>query len=141
MWTKTKLLASALLVSLALAKQAQAGTYLDTAALLLDESRRGGEFVQRHLGDVQLATIAHRLAEARVKTGRDVTVPKDVEKAHPHLLLALEATERALAAAEEGEPKRFLRLILEARDEEQNFRSILGQQHLSVPDVQKCERK
>jgi hypothetical protein len=129
------------IASVFLARVAHAGTYLDTAALLLDESHRSGSFVEAHLGDVQLAAIAHRLAEARVKVGRDVAVPKEVERAHPHLLLALEAAERAMAAAEEGEAKRFMRLMVDVRREEQTFRSILGQQQLTLPDIQKCDRK
>jgi hypothetical protein len=123
------------------ADRAFAGTYLDTAALLLDESRRSADFVQSHLGDVQLASVAHRLAEARVRAGRDVAVPKDVERAHPHLLLTLEAVERAMAAAEEGEAKRFMRLMVDARREEQTLRVILAQDHLALPDLQKCDRR
>jgi hypothetical protein len=73
--------------SLAWASAAWAGTYLDTAGLLLDENRRSQAFVQAHLPDLKLADAAHQLAEARVKTARTVFVPKDVERAHPHLML------------------------------------------------------
>jgi hypothetical protein len=75
------------------------------------------------------------MAEARVKAGRQINVPREVQAAHPHLLLALEATERALAGAAEGEPQRFLKLITQARDEERTFRALLTQQKLSLPDV------
>jgi hypothetical protein len=125
----------------AFAAPARAGTYLDTAALLLDESRRSGDFIQSHFPDKQLAIIAHQMAEARVKSGRAVVVPRDVEKAHPHLLLSLEAMERALAAAEEQEGKRFLQLIAQAREEESNYRALLGQQRLSLPNLEKCDRR
>ena len=117
-----------------------AGTYLDTAALLLDETRRTDDWVQAHLADVKLAEIAHQLAEARVKSGRLVTVPKEVDRAHPHLLLALETSERAIAAAAEGEPERFLRLVLQARDEERTFRALLGQQKFVLPELEKDRR-
>jgi hypothetical protein len=128
-------------VTAAIAAPARAGTYLDTVALLLDESKRSGDFVQTHFPDKQLAVIAHQLAEARVKTGRAVMVPRDVEKAHPHLLLSLEAMERAMAAAEDQEGERFLKLIAQAREEESNYRALLGQQRLTVPDLEKCRRE
>lgn len=122
------------------ARAAQAGTYLDTAALLLDETRRSTAFLQYHLTDTKLVEIAHLLSEARVKCGRAVVVPKEVDKAHPHLLLALEASERAIAAALEGEPTRFIRLALQARDEERTFRALLNEQKFTLPEIEK-ERK
>ncbi len=119
---------------------ARAGTYLDTAALLLDETRRSTSFLQSHLADMKLVEIAHQLSEARVKCGRSVVVPKEVDKAHPHLLLALEVSERAFAAALDGEPQRFLRLALQARDEERTFRALLNEQRFTLPELEK-ERK
>ena len=116
---------------------ARAGTYLDAAALLLDETRRSSSFVQSHLTDMKLIEIAHQLAEARVKCGRAVVVPKEVDRAHPHLLLALEVSERAIAAALEGEPLRFLRLAVQARDEERTFRALLGEQKFTLPELEK----
>ncbi len=121
--------------------KAFAGTYLDAAALLLDESRRASEFVQSHLSDVQLAAVAQRLAEARVRASREMAVPPDVDKAHPHLLLALESVERAMAAAREGEAKRFFHLMAQSRQEEENFRSQLSLQHKTLPELQRCERR
>jgi hypothetical protein len=124
-------------LSMTLAASAWAGTYLDTVALLLDESHRSAEWVERHLWDVKLATIAHQLADARVKSGRAILVPHEVEKAHPHLLLSLEALERAMSAAVEGEHQRFLRLLVQAREEERTFRSILSQDKFTVPEFEK----
>jgi hypothetical protein len=125
----------ALLLMVVVARSAHAGSYLVTAALLLDETRRGSDWVLTHSNDPKLAAIAHQLSEARVKCGRAVEVPKEAEKAHPHLLLALESSERALAALLEGESERFVRLVLQAREEERLFRVILGQQRISLPDV------
>jgi len=122
---------------LAWASPARAGTYLDTAALLLDETRRSTSFIQLHLTDMKLVEIAHQLSEARVKCGRAVVVPKEVDKAHPHLLLALEVSERAIAAALDGEPLRFLRLALQARDEERTFRALLNEQKFTLPELEK----
>ena len=131
---------ASLALVITVATAARAGTYLDTAALLLDGSHRSTEWVRTHLWDDTLATIAHELSEARVKSGRAMSVPHEVAKAHPHLLLSLEASERAMAAAAEGERRRFLQLVAQAREEERTFREILGQQKFAVPDVLKDTR-
>ena len=114
---------------------ATAGSYLATAALLLDETRRSSDWMQSHYGDPNLAEILHDLSEARVKCGRKLLVPKEADKAHPHLLLALEISERAMAAALEGEAKHFIRLASQALDEERMFRAILSQQNVSLPEL------
>ena len=114
---------------------ARAGTYLASAALLLDETRRSDEWMQWHYGDVKLADLLHELSEARVKCGRKLLVPKEADRAHPHLLLALEASERAMAAALEGEAKHFLKLVDQALDEERMFRAILSQQNQTLPEL------
>ena len=130
------LAALALLLALTFTSLAYAGTYLDTAALLLGESRKSADWVQSHLTDTKLAAIAHDIAEARVKAGRLVVVPKDVEKAHPHLLLALETTERAMAAAADGDPSRFMRLVFQAREEERTYKAVLAQLKLALPELE-----
>ncbi len=125
------------LVMFAWALPAHAGSYLASAALLLDETRRSNDWMQSHYGDTKLAEVLHDLSEARVKTGRKLLVPKEADKAHPHLLLALEVAERAMAAALEGEAKHFIRLCLQALDEERMFRAILSQQNMSLPELDK----
>ena len=77
------------------------------------------------------------MAEGRVKAARKLAVPKDLERAHPHFLLTLEVAERAMAAAEAGELPRFLRLMVEARDEERTFRAVLGQLDATLPALDK----
>jgi hypothetical protein len=124
-------------VLLAWALPATAGTYLASAALLLDETRRSNDWMQSHYGDMKLAELLHDLSEARVKCSRKLLVPKEADRAHPHLLLALEIAERAMAAALEGEAKHFIRLALQALDEERMFRAILTQQNLSLPELDK----
>jgi recombinational DNA repair ATPase RecF len=116
-------------------KSAWAGTYLQAAALLLDEARKSSDWINAHFGDVELAEVAHQLSEARVKAGRTLTVSKEVERAHPHFLLTLETSERAMAAAVDREGTRFLRLLGQARDEERTFRAILSQQRLTLPEI------
>src|SRR5579859_3259557 len=116
-----------------LATPARAGTYLASAALLLDETRRSDEWMQWHYGDTNLAELLHQLSEARVKCGRKLLVPKEADRAHPHLLLALEASERAMAAALEGESKHFLKLVAQVLEEERTFREILRQENQTLP--------
>lgn len=128
-----------LLISMALlfANIAQAAPYLDAAALLLDESRRSVGWVERRLYDKQLVETAYMLAEARVKAGRLIEVPKQADRAHPHLLLTLETTERAFFAAKHGDNKRFLRLIRQAREEERTYRELLQQSKMTLPEVER----
>jgi hypothetical protein len=125
------------LAMLTLARPSHAGTYLASAALLLDETRRSDEWMSWHYGDTNLADTLHQLSEARVKVGRKLLVPKEADRAHPHLLLALEAAERAMAAAQEGEAKHFLKLVAQAVDEERTFRAILGQSNITLPELDK----
>ena len=119
------------------ASAARASTWTDAAALLLDESRRSAEWVQSHATDRALAGIAQRLAEERVKSARRLVVPKEADAAHPHLLLALEMTERAFAAAEQGDFTRFLRVLTQSRDEERTLRAVLDQAKLKLPELDK----
>lgn len=122
------------LVALGLAAPAHAGTYLDAASMMLDESHRALDAVQRHVTDTKLAGVARSVADARVRAGRLLVVPKEAEPAHPHLLLALESAERAFAAASEGDSRKFLRLAMTSRDEERTMRAVLAESHLALPD-------
>lgn len=131
--------ASVSLFTVVLATWGFASSYLDTAALLLDETRRTIDWMEKHPQDRQLADTAHSLADARVRAGRRIEVVKEAERAHPHLLLALEAAERALFAAKEGDAKRFLRLSRQAREEERTYRELLQQSKLALPELdRKC---
>lgn len=124
-------------VSLLVAQIAHAAPYLDVAALLLDDSRRGVSWVERRLHDKQLIETAHRLSEARVQAARLIEVPKNADRAHPHLLLALETTERAFFAATSGDMKRFLRLVRQAREEERTYRELLQQSKMTLPELER----
>lgn len=116
---------------------ASASSYLDTAALLLDESRRSMAWVERRLQDKELAKAAHLLAETRIQAGRRLEVPKKMGLAHPHLLLTLEISERALHAAKSGDSRRFLRLRRQAREEERAYRELLQQAKKSLPEIER----
>ena len=113
------------------------GSYLDRSALLLADARRGNEWVLSHLGDKELASMMRDVAEGRIRAARGMSVPKDVAGVHPHLLLMLENSERAAAAAADGDNEKFLHHLRTSRDEEANFRGLLAQQKLSLPNVDK----
>jgi hypothetical protein len=122
---------------LLVATLAHAGSYLDRAALLLGDARRGNDWVLAHLSDKDLAVVARDVADARVRTARAMQVPKDVASVHPHLLLALENSERAAAAAADGDTDKFLHHLRMARDEDGTFRALLQQMRLALPNVDK----
>lgn len=127
--------ALALVAMLSWSLVAWAGSYLDRSALLVTESRQTSEWLFAHLGDKELAELAHPVTVARVKSAQKMTVPKEVVGAHPHLLLSLEAAERAAAAATRGENDKFIVHLRQSRDEEQMFRHLLAQQKLQLPNV------
>ncbi len=106
---------------------ARAGSYLDRAALLVNEAARDADYLRARLSDKELAKVIHTLASARVKAAGKMTVPKEVALAHPHLLLVLENYERAAEGAAKGKTQRFLIYQLRARDEERVLRGVLKQ--------------
>ena len=125
-----------LTVSLVLvAGLALAGSYLDRAALLLADARRTNEWVLSHLSDKELAAIARDVAAARVRAAQKMQVPKEVAGVHPHLLLTMENSERAMSAAADGDVEKFLHHLRVARQEDATFRGLLAQQKLTLPNV------
>ena len=121
--------------ALALAAPAWAGSYLDRAALLLDEARREGDMLQPRTNDKEMVLIVLALAEARAKVGRKMEVPAAVTRAHPHLLLVLEDCERAADAASEGNFKKFMEYLMAARDEERTFRALIAELGYTLPEA------
>ena len=61
--------------------------------------------------------------------------PAAVEKAHPHLLLALENAERAAAAAVAGSLKVALEHLEAARREDEAFSAILKELGHAMPPL------
>jgi hypothetical protein len=118
-----------------LAAPAWAGSYLDRAALLLDEARREGDMLQPRTNDKEMVLVVKVLTEARAKVARKMDVPVAVAKAHPHLLLVLENCERAADAAAEGDFKRFMEHLLTARDEERTFRALITELGYTLPEA------
>src|SRR3982750_1134836 len=114
---------------------AWAGTYLDSAALLLLQSSKEGDYLRRHIGDKELAALVQKLASSRLEAAKGMLVPKEVVQAHPHLLLVLENYERAADAATRGEAEKFLVYQQRARDEDRTFRGVLKQFGYALPDT------
>ncbi len=123
------------LFALAFATPAWAGSYLDRAALLLDEARREGDMLLPRTHDKEMVLVVKTLAEARAKVGRKMEVPAAVTKAHPHLLLVLENYERAADAAYDGNFKKFVEHLNTARDEEKTFRAIVAELGYALPEA------
>jgi hypothetical protein len=123
-------LATLLLVS----TSAWAGTYLNSASLLLAEANSEGDYLRARINDKELAELIHKLADARLEAAKNILVPKEVVQAHPHLLLVLENYERAADAATRGEGEKFLVYQQHARDEDRTFRGVLKQFGYSLPE-------
>jgi hypothetical protein len=117
-----------------LAIPAFAGTYLNRAVVLLSGASREAVYLRARLGDRELARVTHRMAQARLDAARTMTVPKEVEQAHPHLLLALENYQQATEAATLGETERFAIYHQRALDEERTFKAVLKQLGWLLPE-------
>ena len=114
---------------------AWAGSYLDRAAILLENSQFELRYASRRLGDKELMRLSHHIADGRLRGANTMDVPKEVVLAHPHLLLSLEGAERAFFKGMEGDMKGFHRYFGKAKDEELAFRSIVTQLGWEVPNL------
>ena len=119
---------------LGLSAAALAGTYLNSAALLLAQANNEADYLRARINDKELAELIHKLADARLEAAKGMLVPKEVVQAHPHLLLVLENYERAADAATRGEAEKFLVYQQRARDEDRTFRGVLKQFGYALPD-------
>ena len=124
------LLCAALLVT----GSAWAGTYLNSAALLLAQGSSEGDYLRARVNDKELAELIHKLADARLQAAKGMLVPKEVVQAHPHLLLVLENYERAADSATRGQAEKFLVYQQRARDEDRTFRGVLRQFGYALPE-------
>jgi hypothetical protein len=111
------------------------GSYLNRAALLLDGSQAERDMVLPRSDDKELLRVVYEVAQARTRAGQAMDVPKNIAAAHPHLLLVLENTERAYAAALDGNHERFVEHILRARTEDQTFRALIKELGYSLPST------
>ncbi len=115
-------------------RAAWAGTYLNSASLLLAQASAEGDYLRARINDKELADLIHKLSDARLAAAKTMLVPKEVVQAHPHLLLVLENYERAADAATRGEAEKFLVYQQRARDEDRTFRGVLKQFGYFLPD-------
>ena len=113
---------------------AQAGSYLNRAAMLVIQASRESEYLRGRVNDKDLAELVHQVAVARLEAASRMNVPKEVVQAHPHLLLTLENYERSADAAVQGHNDRFLVYQQRARDEEGILRGVLRQLGWALPD-------
>lgn len=118
-----------------LASPAWAGPYLNTSAMLLDESFAAGRWVRANLGDKELARSAHKMAQARIDVAAKMIVPAEVREAHPHLLLSLAAMERAMDAAVEGQISNFVRQQQTSSGEAKTFEAVLKGLGFALPNT------
>lgn len=131
---RRRLLALAGLSPLLVTGFAEAGSYLNRAAMLVIQASRESEYLRGRVTDRDLAELVHQVAAARLEAASRMNVPKEVVMAHPHLLLTLENYERSSAAAVEGQNERFLIYQQRARDEEGILRGVLKQLGWALPD-------
>ena len=111
------------------------GTYLNRAAVLVAGATREANYLRARVADRELAGVIHRLAQARLSAAQDMTVPKEVVMAHPHLLLVLESYEQATEAATRGDAERFITFYQRALDEERTLRAVLKTLGWVLPDA------
>jgi len=120
-------------VALTLAPSAFAGSYLDRVTVLLDGAEREGDLLRARLTDKEIVALVWTLAEARLGAAKKMEVPAAVARAHPHLLLVLEHSERAAAAGADGDYKKLLTHITSARDEARILRALLAEMGFPLP--------
>jgi len=113
--------------------QAWAGSYLNRAAVLLDGAAAERDMVRPRVQDKELVELVREIAEARVTSAGRMNVPAAVATAHPHLLLALENTERAYAAVLAGHLDKFILHLDRARAEDATFRALMVERGYTMP--------
>jgi hypothetical protein len=113
---------------------AVAGSYLDRVELLVTRAAEDSEFLRARATDKELAKVIHQLAGARLHAAEKMQIPPEAVQAHPHLLLVLEAHERAAEAAVRRDNSRFLVLLNKAWDEERILRGVLKELGFPIPE-------
>lgn len=131
--TRRAALFSSMVGLLTWAAPAWAGSYLTRASVLLAGAELEAKVLQRRLYDKDLAKVTHRLALERVATAGSMLIPAEVKNAHPHLLLSLEAFERAADGAVRGDHEDFLVALARAREEKRIFVAVLKQAGWDLP--------
>jgi hypothetical protein len=110
-----------------------AGSYLHRASVLLRGAELEAAALRARFHDKELAHLPHRLALGRAETAREMIVPEEVTRAHPPLLLVLEAYERAADAAVRRQQTDFLVALAKAREETSVLVALLKQEGWELP--------
>lgn len=124
-----------ILAQLAYSQEALAGSYLYRAAVLLKGAALEANALRVRSFDKELAKVCHNLALARAEASREMSVPSEVQRAHPHLLLVMESYERVAAAALRGDQQNALASIERARNEAAIFVAVLKENGWALPSV------
>jgi hypothetical protein len=112
-----------------------AGSYLDRAALPVNEASHACNALRTRLSDKELSHMVHEISKARLGAASHMQVPKEIALAHPHLLMVLENYERASDAAEHGETQRFIVYLQKATEEERIMKAIIEQMGWALPKI------
>jgi hypothetical protein len=117
------------------AESAFAGSYLNRSAVLLKGAELEAAALRARFFDKELARLTHRLALTRAAASKEMIVPPEVQKAHPHLLISMEAYERVAAAAVRGSQGDALVALGRAREETAIFIAVLKHAGWTLPRV------
>ncbi len=129
-WLAMTLAAFCLLLS----SSALAGSYLDRVELLITRASEDSDYLRARITDKELARVIHQMAEARLRAAEKMEIPAEAAQAHPHVLLVLEAHERAAEAATRRDASRFLVMLNKAWDEERILRGVLKELGFPLPE-------
>ena len=108
---------------------------MDRVALLISQGDRETNYLRARLSDRELAHVVHKMAVARLDAASTMQIPKEVQQAHPHVLLVLENYERAANFASEGDTARFFVYLKKARDEERIMLDVFKELGWPLPKV------
>jgi len=106
--------------------------YLNRARLMLDFAVRTNEYVRQRLMDKELAHFAHTMVEKNVSEAEKMTPPSSLSLLHPHLLLVLENTERALSHAKKGEFAKYRKQQRTLKKELQLLEAIAERERIDL---------
>jgi hypothetical protein len=110
-------------------------SYLDFAALLLDETRRSLSWVSAHPDQIFAAKCAYQLGDLRISLANKVPVPPAFKGAHLHFVSSLENADAAFDAYALGDKSRAADRASAARTEDSLFVRALEEAHVSLPVV------
>jgi hypothetical protein len=109
--------------------------YLSQFVLMMDWVNRAIVYVPRHEADMDLADVAHAVAEELVEKSQRLTPPDELRELHPHFLIVLENTERAFYYLSQGDTEKAERHLAVVRDETRIMRQIQRESGIEIPEL------